>query len=60
LKTLADNQGKNGLPKAPDTGTTAGEVPPPAADAGADADLQNVQKNADQEEQEVQKGPGQN
>lgn len=60
LKTLADNQGKNGLPKAPDTTTTAGEVPPPAADAGAEAELQSVQKNADQEEQEVQKNPGQN
>ena len=60
LKTLADNQGKNGLPKAPDNTTTAGEVPPPAADAGAEAELQGVQKNADQEEQEVQKNPGQN
>lgn len=59
LKTLADNSGKNGLPKAPDTGTIGGEVPPPTADAGADADLQDVQKNADQEEQEVAKGkPG--
>lgn len=59
LKTLADNQGKNGLPKAPDTGTTAGEVPPPTADSDADAELQNQQKNADQEEHEIQKaGPG--
>ncbi|MFI5105856.1 MAG: hypothetical protein ACHP79_13110, partial [Terriglobales bacterium] len=62
LKTLADNSGKNGLPKAPDTGTIGGEVPAPAADAAAEADLENVQKDADSEEQEVIKGkpgPGQ-
>ncbi|MBZ5532734.1 MAG: hypothetical protein LAO20_14990 [Acidobacteriia bacterium] len=59
LKTLADNSGKNGLPKAPDTGTIGGEVPAPAADAAAEADLENVQKDADSEEQEVIKGkPG--
>ena len=32
LKELADKQGKNGLPAAPDTKTQAGEVPPPTPD----------------------------
>jgi hypothetical protein len=54
LKELAANQGKNGLPAAPDTATTAGEVPPPAADNSADKDLQQAQTDADQTENEVQ------
>jgi hypothetical protein len=59
LKTLADNQGKNGMPSAPDTTTTAGEVPPPAPDASAEADLQQQQKSADQTEANVPKSaPG--
>jgi hypothetical protein len=59
LKTLADNSGKNGLPKAPDTGTTGGEVPAPQPDADADGELQNQQKDAESAEQDVQKGsPG--
>ncbi|HEY2498534.1 MAG TPA: hypothetical protein VGK24_15845 [Candidatus Angelobacter sp.] len=59
LKTLAENQGKNGLPKAPDTGTTAGEVPAPQPDADAGDELQNQQKDAESAEQGVQKGsPG--
>jgi hypothetical protein len=59
LKTLADNSGKNGLPKAPDTATTGGEVAAPTPDAGADADLQDQEKSAGQAEQEVQKAsPG--
>jgi hypothetical protein len=59
LKTLADNSGKNGLPKAPDTGTTAGEVPAPQPDADAGDELQNQQKDAESAEQDVQKGsPG--
>jgi hypothetical protein len=59
LKTLADNQGKNGLPSAPDTATTGGEVPPPAPDASAEADLQQQQKSADQTEANVPKAaPG--
>ena len=32
LKELADKQGKNGLPAAPDTKTQAGEVPAPTPD----------------------------
>jgi len=59
LKNLAENQGKNGLPKAPDTGTTAGEVPAPQADSDADGELQGQQKDAEQAEQDTQKSsPG--
>jgi hypothetical protein len=59
LKTLADNQGKNGMPNAPDTSTTGGEVPAPAPDASAEADLQQQQKSADQAEANVPKSaPG--
>jgi hypothetical protein len=54
LKTLADNQGKNGLPPAPDTQTSAGEVPVPEADA-VRADLQKLQAVADQTEADVKK-----
>jgi hypothetical protein len=60
LKTLAENQGKNGLPKAPDTGTVAGEVPAPQPDADADSQLQDQQKDAANAENEVQKAPGGN
>jgi hypothetical protein len=55
LKSLAENQGKNGLPAAPDTGTVAGEVPPAQPDTDAAKELQNEQDQADKTEQEVQK-----
>jgi hypothetical protein len=55
LKELADNSGKNGLPKAPDTSTKAGEVPPPTADSNVDSELQQAQKDADQTEADVPK-----
>jgi len=58
LKSLADNSGKDGLPKAPDTTTTAGEVPAPQPDAGVDNDLSQQQKDADQTEAEVQQSSG--
>jgi len=54
LKTLADNQGKNGLPPAPDTQTSAGEVPQPQPDA-VRADLQKLQAVADQTEADVKR-----
>jgi hypothetical protein len=57
LKSLAENQGKNGLPGAPDTGTVAGEVPPAQPDGNAVNELQNEQKQADETEQQVQKAP---
>ena len=45
---------KNGLPPAPDTQTSAGEVPVPEADA-VRADLQKLQAVADQTEADVKK-----
>ena len=60
LKALADNAGKNGLPAAPDTTTTAGEVPAPTPDSDVDSQLQNQEKDADQTEADVPKdGSGQ-
>lgn len=55
LKKLAENSGKNGLPAAPDTKTTQGEVPAPTADNNVADDLQQTQKDADQAEAELQK-----
>jgi hypothetical protein len=55
LKTLADNQGRNGLPPAPDTQTAAGEVPQPTPDLAVRADLQKLQAVADQTEAEVKR-----
>jgi hypothetical protein len=52
LKTLADNQGKNGLPAAPDTRTTAGEVPAPTPE-NVQAELQKQQADANQTETDV-------
>jgi hypothetical protein len=54
LKTLADNSGQGGLPPAPDTGTTAGQVPLPPPDASVDSALQAQQQQADQTEKQVQ------
>ena len=53
LKKLAENNGKNGLPAAPDTKTTTGEVPPPAPDSNVKDDLAQTQKDADQAEAEA-------
>jgi hypothetical protein len=61
LKTLADNQGKNGLPKSPDTRTTAGEVPTPDPD-DVQGELQKQQADANQTETDIKQqasGPGQ-
>jgi hypothetical protein len=46
LKELADKQGKDGIPAAPDTKTQAGEVPPPKPDESVGSDLQEQQKEA--------------
>src|SRR6266852_8505290 len=54
LKTLAEKQGKDGIPAAPDTKTQAGEVPPPAPDTNVANDLQDQKKEADQAEAEAQ------
>lgn len=53
LKELADKQGKNGLPAAPDTKTTAGEVPTPSPDTSVGSDLEQQQKEADEAETEA-------
>ena len=53
LKELAEKQGKNGLPAAPDTKTQAGEVPPPAPDTGVSKDLEQQKKDAEQAEAEA-------
>jgi hypothetical protein len=50
LKTLADKGGTGGLPKAPDTATTNGEVPPPPPDSVVADQLQAQQQQADQTE----------
>jgi hypothetical protein len=54
LDSLASNQGRGGLPPAPDTTTTAGEVPPPTPDANVESKLQDQQREATEAEVEVQ------
>jgi hypothetical protein len=53
LGELAKKQGTGGIPKAPDTGTTASDVPPPAPDTTAGKTLQDQQQAADQTETQV-------
>jgi len=50
---LAKKQGTGGMPKAPDTATTASDVPPPPPDKNAAQDLQQQQQQADQTEAQV-------
>jgi|HubBroStandDraft_6_1064221.scaffolds.fasta_scaffold12980_2 hypothetical protein len=54
LKELAEKQGKNGIPSAPDTKTQAGEVPPPKPDDKVESELQQQQKEAAEAEAEAQ------
>jgi hypothetical protein len=54
LKTLAEKQGKDGIPAAPDTKTQAGEVPAPAPDTSVASDLDQQKKEADAAETEAQ------
>ena len=54
LKTLAGNSGQGGLPAVPDTGTSAGEVPPAPPDASAGSALQAQQQAANQTETQIQ------
>jgi hypothetical protein len=60
LKVLADNQGQNGLPAAPDTATTTGEVPAPSPDRNAEAELQDQQKVADKLDADAKPSRGEN
>jgi len=50
---LAKKNGSGGLPKAPDTTTVAGDVPPPQPDASAEKVLNDQQAEADKTEAEV-------
>jgi len=54
MKDLAEKQGKGGLPRAPDTGTTASDVPPPSPDTNAEQELNEQEKAADQTESQVE------
>ena len=54
MKDLAQKQGNGGLPKAPDTGTTASDVPVPPPDTDAAKDLTDQEKAADQTETQVE------
>jgi len=54
LGSLAENQGKNGLPKGPAGHPTAVAEAKVAADPNATADLKALQSDADQADQEVQ------
>lgn len=53
LKTLADNQGKNGLPAAPSTATTTNANVKASPDMDAATALQDQQKDADDAEKDV-------
>lgn len=55
LKQLSENQGKNGLPAAPDTSTSAAAgVPTPAPDRDVYTQMQGLQKEAEEAEQDVE------
>ncbi len=62
MKDLAQKQGTGGLPKAPDTGTTASDVPVPPPDTDAAKDLTEQEAAADQAEAQAKQdsaaGPG--
>jgi len=53
LKSLAEKQGKEGIPKAPDTSTKDGEVPAPPPDSNAKNEVQKQVSEADQAEKEA-------
>ncbi len=61
MKELVEKQGKS-LPKAPDTATTAADVPPPSPDTSAAKDLTDQEDAADATETQVEHessgGPG--
>lgn len=54
LQQLSANQGKNGLPAAPDTSTTtSNDVPPAEPDSDVQTQVQGLQGEADQAEKDV-------
>jgi hypothetical protein len=56
LQTLASNAGKGGLPQAPDTSTTGGEVPAPTPDKSAADQLKSAQQEGEAVDNAVQNG----
>lgn len=62
LKALAEKQGTNGMPKAPETGTMASDLPAPQPDQSAGKTLSDQQAQADQVEaqakQDAASAPG--
>ncbi|HET9309413.1 MAG TPA: hypothetical protein VFO46_25585 [Candidatus Sulfotelmatobacter sp.] len=58
MAELAKKNGTGGLPKAPDTTTTNGDVPAPPPDKSAQKTLQEQQSAADQAESEVKQEAG--
>lgn len=58
MQAMAKNSGQKGMPKAPDTGTTSGEVAQPNPDSDAGSDLQSQQQDADQAEKQVASASG--
>ncbi len=53
MKDMAKKQGTNGMPKAPDTSTKAGDVPEPKADPDAAKDIKAENADADKVEADV-------
>jgi hypothetical protein len=53
MKTLAEKQGTGGLPKAPDTGVTASDVPAPPPDTTAAKDLTDQEAAGDRAEMQA-------
>ena len=60
MADLAKKQGSGGLPKAPDTSTTSGDVPAPPPDKSVEKTLQDQQSAADQTESDVKQEAGSN
>jgi len=58
MAELAKKQGTAGLPKAPDTSTTDGDVPAPPPDKSAEKNLQDQQSAADQAESQAKQEAG--
>lgn len=58
MSEMAKKQGSNGMPAAPDTGTTPSDVPPPPADSTAAKAIQDQQQQADQAASQVQQEAG--
>jgi hypothetical protein len=53
LSEMAKKQGTNGMPKAPDTGTTASDVPAPKPDPDAAKAIKDENAEADKTEADV-------